>query len=84
MIRKIVTLLAAIILSSGLFAQTITGHLAMLNNQSIKLEGFNGLKTYPISNTTIDTNGTFKLNYSKSDYGVGYTFHRMKSLYLLF
>ena len=44
----------------------------MLNNQSIKLESFNGLKTYPISNTTIDTNGTFKLNYSKSDYGVGH------------
>jgi thiol-disulfide isomerase/thioredoxin len=38
----------------------------------IKLEGFNGLKTYPISSTTSDETGNFKLAYSKADYGVGY------------
>ncbi len=53
-------------------AQTITGNLSLLANQSIKLEGFNGLKTYPISSSTIDGKGNFKLNYSKTDYGVGY------------
>lgn len=56
----------------NLSAQTITGHLNQFNNQSIRLEGFNGLKNYPISNTTIDTSGNFELNYSAADYGVGY------------
>ena len=53
-------------------AQTITGNLSLLANQDIKIEGFNGLKTYPISSTTIDEKGNFKLGYSQSDYGVGY------------
>jgi thiol-disulfide isomerase/thioredoxin len=52
--------------------QTIGGNLFLLSNQSIKLEGFNGLKTYPISNAVIDDKGNFKLNYTKSDVGVGY------------
>jgi thiol-disulfide isomerase/thioredoxin len=53
-------------------AQSISGNLSLLANQEIQLEGFSGLKTYPISNTTIDEKGNFKLNYSKADYGVGY------------
>jgi len=53
-------------------AQSIIGNLSLLVNQPIKLEGFNGLKTYPISTSTIDEKGNFKLIYSKSDYGVGY------------
>lgn len=53
-------------------AQTIRGKLSVLPNQSIKLEGFNGLKTYQISTTTSDSLGNFKLNYEKADYGVGY------------
>ena len=54
------------------FAQSISGNLKLLVNQEIKLEGFNGLKTYLISSTTIDEKGNFKLTYSKADYGVGY------------
>ena len=54
------------------FAQTISGNLKLLANQEIKLEGFSGLKTYPISNSKIDEKGNFKLSYSKTDYGVGY------------
>jgi len=53
-------------------AQTITGNLYLLANQTIKLEGFSGLKTYSISSTLIDKQGAFKLTYSKSDFGVGY------------
>jgi len=53
-------------------AQTIMGNLKQLAKQEIKLEGFNGLQTYPISNTFIDDKGNFKLTYSKADYGVGY------------
>jgi thiol-disulfide isomerase/thioredoxin len=61
-----------VLLSSSAFSQSILGNLKLLVNQEIKLEGFNGLKTYPISSTKIDANGNFKLNYSKADYGVGY------------
>lgn len=60
------------LLSSPLIGQTISGNLSMLAKQSIQLEGFNGLKTYPIANTVMDEKGNFKLSYSKSDYGVGY------------
>lgn len=56
----------------NVFSQTISGNLSLLSDQNIKLEGFNGLKTYPISSTTIDEKGNFKLSYSQLDYGVGY------------
>lgn len=73
MIKKISTLLICFaLLSSISFAQSISGHLKLLNNQEIKLNGFNGLTTYPISSSTIDSNGNFTLPYSKADYGVGY------------
>jgi thiol-disulfide isomerase/thioredoxin len=53
-------------------AQTITGRFTQLAMQEIKLEGFNGLKTYVISNATADEKGNFKLSYAKEDYGVAY------------
>ena len=53
-------------------AQSILGSFPQLANQTIKLEGFNGLKTYPISNSTVDAQGNFKLTYSKEDLGMGY------------
>ena len=53
-------------------AQTISGNFSKLPNQTIKLEGFNGLKTYAVSSTKSDEKGNFKLNYTKSDGGVGY------------
>jgi thiol-disulfide isomerase/thioredoxin len=55
-----------------IFSQTISGNFSQLNNQPIKAEGFSGLKTYAVSSTTTDEKGNFKLNYSKSDFGVGY------------
>jgi hypothetical protein len=72
MIKTITTILLILFNTNFLNAQSITGNLTQLINQSIKLEGFNGLKTYPISSSTIDGKGNFKLTYSKSDYGVGY------------
>jgi thiol-disulfide isomerase/thioredoxin len=53
-------------------AQTISGNFSKLPNQTIKLEGFNGMKTYSISQALTNEKGSFKLNYSKSDYGVAY------------
>jgi hypothetical protein len=57
--KLIIYLLILIFPSSWAFSQTISGNLSLLNNQPIKLEGFNGLKTYPISATTIDDKGIF-------------------------
>ncbi len=54
------------------FSQTISGNLSQLANQEIKLEGFNGLKNYPIKLAQLDEKGNFKLAYAKADYGVGY------------
>ncbi len=53
-------------------SQSISGNLSLLANQEIQLRGFNGFQTYPISSVQIDAKGNFVLNYSKSDYGVGY------------
>ena len=70
--RELSLLIIGITFCLGLFSQTIIGNLSLLTNQSINLEGFNGLKTYPISSSKIDDKGNFELVYSKADYGVGY------------
>jgi thiol-disulfide isomerase/thioredoxin len=69
---KITLLIYMALLTNSSYAQSILGNLKLLTNQEIKLEGFSGLKTYPISSTKVDANGNFKLTYSKVDYGVGY------------
>lgn len=69
---NLIRLLVISLFSSALLAQTIEGNLSSLANQSINLEGFNGLKSYSISNAIIDDKGNFELIYSKADYGVGY------------
>jgi thiol-disulfide isomerase/thioredoxin len=70
--KTAVYLLIVIVSPIWSFSQTVSGNLSLLAKQTINLEGFNGLKTYSISSTTIDEKGNFKLNFSKADYGVGY------------
>jgi thiol-disulfide isomerase/thioredoxin len=70
--KTTLTLLTILFFTTCLKAQSISGNLNQLSKQTIKLEGFNGLKTYPISSTNIDEKGNFKLSYAKSDLGVGY------------
>lgn len=53
-------------------SQNISGTLSQLPNQSIRLEAFNGFKTYQVSSATTDEKGNFKMNYAKTDYGLGY------------
>lgn len=72
MVYRLIVMILFLIAFIQMQSQTITGNLSLLPNQPIKLEGFNGLKTYAISSTTINEKGSFKLNYSQSDYGVGY------------
>lgn len=50
----------------------ISGTLSKLPNQVVKLEAFNGFNTYSVSNALADEKGNFKLNYTKSDYGLGF------------
>ncbi len=69
---KIISFFVWIMFLTFANAQTITGNLSLLANQSINLEGFNGLKTYPISTTTSDSMGNFTLQYTKADHGIGY------------
>lgn len=61
-----------ILFSTTLIGQSIEGNLSKLIHKKIKLEGFNGLQSYLISEASTDGNGNFILNYHKSDYGVGY------------
>lgn len=71
--NKYYILIVALFFSSvQTVAQSINGNLSLLSNQQVRLEGFNGLKTYTIANATIDSNGNFQLTYTKADYGVGY------------
>ena len=70
--KTILALVPLLLYTSLLTAQSITGNLTQLAGQDIRLEGFNGLKTYPISSATIDEKGSFNMIYSKADYGVGY------------
>ena len=53
-------------------AQSVSGKLSLLKNQTIRLEGFSGLKTYLIASGTTDEEGRFRLSYGKSDWGVGF------------
>lgn len=69
---SIATTVLFLVLIPKVVGQTITGNLAQLTQQELKLEGFNGLNTYPIAQTTTDAQGNFKLNYTKKDTGVGY------------
>jgi peroxiredoxin len=57
---------------SFLPAQSISGNFNRLAGQAIRLEGFNGLQTYLISQTTLNNQGEFELQYSQQDYGVGF------------
>ncbi|MDC0004951.1 thioredoxin family protein [bacterium] len=72
MLRKLISLITTSGFCLCIYSQTISGNLKLLTHQEIELEGFSGLNTYPISSTKVDEAGSFKLSYSKSDYGVGY------------
>ena len=72
MINKVIILVVFTFAFYPLQAQTISGNLKLLSNQPIKLEGFNGFKTYPIAAATTDEQGNFELKFSSADYGVAY------------
>jgi len=60
-------------------AQSIMGRMNEMPGRSIRLEGFAGFKTYPISETQSDSLGRFRLTYGSADHGVGIRWTMMKS-----
>ena len=69
---RILSIIVSLFCTPFLYAQSITGNFKPLANQEIVLQGFQGLKNYPVAKTKIDENGLFKVSYSKVDYGMGY------------
>jgi len=64
--------LLSLIFSQQIFSQQVSGKFTMLGDQPIRLEAFQGLNTYLVSETKADASGNFTLNYSKVDFGMGY------------
>ena len=69
---RILSIIVSLFCTPFLYAQNITGNFKPLANQELVLQGFQGLKNYPVAKTKIDENGLFKVSYSKADYGMGY------------
>ena len=69
--------------TTNLLAQSIMGNCKSMANQEITLQGFNGLQNYAIATTKIDEKGNFKLNFTPSDYGMGYLVSSDKKIFLL-
>ncbi|MDA3865113.1 MAG: TlpA disulfide reductase family protein [Salinivirgaceae bacterium] len=63
--------------------QTITGSFPQLANQTIKLEGFNGFKTYVIDSVQVSENGAFKLRYDVKDFGMGYLLNEEEKSFIV-
>lgn len=64
--------IAFLFTSFGLYAQSISGQLGGLANQTIQLHGFNGFTSYNITQTQADAKGNFSLNFPAEQQGVGY------------
>jgi thiol-disulfide isomerase/thioredoxin len=71
---KIGTLITVLLLAfqATVIAQEVKGRFASLPNQPIYLHGFVDFRAYVIDSTTTDEAGHFSLNFSASDYGMGY------------
>ena len=53
-------------------AQTLSGTFPAQANQTITLEGAQGLDTYSIGSTKADEKGQFTLSYASGDYGIAF------------
>lgn len=69
---KILSFLALFFTVFSAYSQSISGTFSQLSKQMIRLEAFDGFKTYQVSTVTSDEKGNFSLSYSKKDFGLGY------------
>lgn len=72
MLKNLLVFLLCLCGINALHTQSISGNLRQLAGQNIRLDGFDGLQTYLISQSTISSSGDFTLTYDKNDFGVGY------------
>ena len=74
MTNKICSFFLLVIFNSfqGYSQQTISGNFPSLKNQTVRLIGFNGMGTYAIDSTLVNETGSFTLQYSLKDIGMGY------------
>jgi hypothetical protein len=71
--KKIFNIIILLTVCSFAYPQnTITGVFPALNNQYIKLVGFEGFNTYTIDSVKANDKGYFELSFDKKDYGMGY------------
>lgn len=71
--KHIYLFLVGTLVAFNSFAQnTLSGNLSLLKGQTIRLVGFNGLGIYNIDSTQINEQGTFSLQFSDADLGMGY------------
>ncbi len=71
--KKVLLLFFVLIFTSTiLLGQTLSGTFTSLPNKTIRLEGFEGLRSYLIDSTKTDEFGNFTLKFSAKDYGMGY------------
>jgi thiol-disulfide isomerase/thioredoxin len=68
----VATGIATTLPSSSATAQSITGTFPEMAGQDIRLQGFQGLDTYIISQTSINADGTFTLPYPIEARGMAY------------
>jgi hypothetical protein len=64
--------LIGLLFFSNSFAQTVSGKLTLLANETIRLEAFSGLNTYLIQEIKADATGKFSLSYGANDTGIGF------------
>jgi thiol-disulfide isomerase/thioredoxin len=67
-----ITNILLFISAAALSQNTIIGNFPALNNQYIKLVGFEGFNTYTIDSVKASDKGHFELSFDKNDYGMGY------------
>jgi len=74
MMNKICSFFLLVIFISfqGYSQQSISGNFPSLKNQTVRLMGFNGMGTYAIDSTLVNETGSFTLQYSLKDVGMGY------------
>ena len=61
-----------VLISQSLISQKVAGNLFNAVSKTIQLSGFNGFNSIIISNDIIDEKGNFQLDFSKTDFGIGY------------
>jgi len=82
-IKKAILFIILIVSAMHLNSQNIKGNFSMLKGQTIRLFGFNGLKTYVIDSAKVSQEGKFTLKYSDLDIGIGFVDIDNKSNYTL-